>query len=250
MKARARPRVRPPRPWASSWLAPPPKHMASPHCSQEDLRRVPLGSAAYRNQLAAQFATHRGCAGSAHAQVLMPICGCWRSLIQRVGVQPCKHACMQGSALRDRCYTRFVGYFEKGPRMHSELNVLIVNPLLGTRGLMDLAGKLLAAVEVAAIGDVHGSMPCVLSAGVTARLRRDPRVWDWVISVRDGAGVAAQMVSRGQPRCCEAMVHADPSWPGSRCVERRRDPDHRPALERTGLAHRPVCRRGRTEPGV
>jgi hypothetical protein len=99
-----------------------------------------------------------------------------------------------------RCYTRFVGYFENGPYMDSELNVLIVNPLLGTRGLIDLAGKLHASVEVAEIGDVHGSMPCVLSAGVTARLQRDPRVWDWVISVRDGAGVAAQMVSRGQAK--------------------------------------------------
>ena len=84
--------------------------------------------------------------------------------------------------------------------MHSELNVLLVDPLLGTRGLMDLAGKLHASLEVAEIGDVHGSMPCVLSAGVTARLQRDPRVWDWVISVRDGAGVAAQMVSRGQAK--------------------------------------------------
>ena len=89
--------------------------------------------------------------------------------------------------------------------MDSELNVLIVNPLLGTRGLMDLAGKLRAVVEVAEIGDVHGSMPCVLSAGVTARLQRDPRVWDWVISIRDGAGVAAQMVSRGQARFAVLM---------------------------------------------
>jgi len=84
--------------------------------------------------------------------------------------------------------------------MDSELNVLIVNPLLGTRGLMDLAGKLHASVEVAEIGDVHGSMPCVLSAGVTARVQRDPRDFDWVVSVRDGAGVAAQMVSRGQAK--------------------------------------------------
>jgi len=89
--------------------------------------------------------------------------------------------------------------------MHSELSVLIVDPLLGTAGLMELAGKLRAVVEVAEIGDVHGSMPCVLSAGVTARLRRDPRVWDWVVSVRDGAGVAAQMVSRGQARFAVLM---------------------------------------------
>jgi hypothetical protein len=82
--------------------------------------------------------------------------------------------------------------------MRSELKVLLVDPLLGTRGLMELAGKLRAAVEVAEIGDVHASMPCVLAAGVTARLQRGPRVWDWVVSVREGAGVAAQMVSRGQ----------------------------------------------------
>ena len=89
--------------------------------------------------------------------------------------------------------------------MNVELNVLIVDPVLGTAGLMDLAGKLRAAVEVAEAGDVRGTMPCVLSAGVTARLRRDPRVWDWVISVRDGAGVAAQMVSRGQARFAVLM---------------------------------------------
>src|SRR5664280_2885369 len=102
--------------------------------------------------------------------------------------------------------------------MHSELNVLIVNPLLGTRGLMDLAGKLHASVEVAEIGDVHGSMPCVLSAGVTARVQRDPRGFDWVISVRDGAGVAAQMVSRGQAKHAVLMdpVVGLPELPGVR----------------------------------
>jgi hypothetical protein len=52
--------------------------------------------------------------------------------------------------------------------MHSELNVLIVDPLLGTAGLMELAGKLRASVEVAEAGDVRASMPCVLSAAVTA----------------------------------------------------------------------------------
>jgi len=66
--------------------------------------------------------------------------------------------------------------------MDVELNVLIIDPVLGTSGLMELAGRLRAAVEVAETGDVHGSMPCVLSAAVTARLQRDPRVWDWVIS--------------------------------------------------------------------
>lgn len=65
---------------------------------------------------------------------------------------------------------------------------------------MELACELHASVEVAETGDAHASMPCVLSAGLTARLRRNPRVWDWVISVRDGAGVAAQMVSRGQAK--------------------------------------------------
>ena len=93
--------------------------------------------------------------------------------------------------------------------MDVELNVLIIDPVLGTSGLMELAGKLRAAVEVAEAGDVRASMPCVLSAAVTARLQRDPRVWDWVISVRDGAGVAAQMVSRGQARFAVLM---DPIW--------------------------------------
>ena len=100
--------------------------------------------------------------------------------------------------------------------MHSELNVLIVDPLLGTAGLMDLAGKLRASVEVAEAGDVRASMPCVLSAAVTTRLQRDPRVWDWVISVRDGAGVAAQMFSRGQARFAVLMdpVSGIPDLPG------------------------------------
>jgi hypothetical protein len=102
--------------------------------------------------------------------------------------------------------------------MHSELNVLIVDPVLGTSGLMGLAGLLRAAVEVAEAGDVHGSMPCVLDAGLTARLQRDPRVWDWVISVRDGAGVAAQMVSRGQAKHAVLMdpVVGLPELPGLR----------------------------------
>ena len=102
--------------------------------------------------------------------------------------------------------------------MHSELNVLIVDPVLGTSGLMGLAGKLRAAVEVAEAGDVHGSMPCVLDAGLTARLQRDPRLWDWVISVRDGAGVAAQMVSRGQAKHAVLMdpVVGLPELPGVR----------------------------------
>jgi len=102
--------------------------------------------------------------------------------------------------------------------MHSELNVLIVDPMLGTSGLMGLAGLLRAAVEVAEAGDVHGSMPCVLDAGLTARLKRDPRVWDWVISVRDGAGVAAQMVSRGQAKHAVLMdpVVGLPELPGLR----------------------------------
>jgi hypothetical protein len=103
-----------------------------------------------------------------------------------------------------------------GQRMHSELNVLIVDPVLGAGGLMELAEKLRAAVEVAEAGDVHGSMPCVLSAAVTTRLQRDPRVWDWVISIRDGAGVAAQMVSRGQARHAVLMdpVSGIPDLPG------------------------------------
>jgi len=102
--------------------------------------------------------------------------------------------------------------------MDVELNVLIVDPVLGTSGLMELAGRLRAAVEVAETGDVHGSMPCVLSAAVTARLQRDPLVWDWVISVRDGAGVAAQMVSRGQARFAVLMAPlvALPELPGVR----------------------------------
>jgi hypothetical protein len=102
--------------------------------------------------------------------------------------------------------------------MHSELNVLIVDPVLGTSGLMGLAGLLRAAVEVAEAGDVHGSMPCVLDAGLTARLKRDPRLWDWVISVRDGAGVAAQMVSRGQAKHAVLMdpVVGLPELPGLR----------------------------------
>ena len=101
--------------------------------------------------------------------------------------------------------------------MDVELNVLIIDPVLGTSGLMELAGKLRAAVEVAEAGDVRASMPCVLSAAVTARLQRDPRVWDWVISVRDGAGVAAQMVSRGQARFAVLMdpVSGIPDLPGS-----------------------------------
>jgi hypothetical protein len=100
--------------------------------------------------------------------------------------------------------------------MDVELNVLIIDPVLGTSGLMELAGKLRAAVEVAEAGDVRASMPCVLSAAVTARLQRDPRVWDWVISVRDGAGVAAQMVSRGQARFAVLMdpLVALPELPG------------------------------------
>jgi len=100
--------------------------------------------------------------------------------------------------------------------MPSELKVLIVDPVLGTGGLMELAGKLRATVEVAEAGDVHGSMPCVLSAAVTTRLLRDPRVWDWVISIRDGAGVAAQMVSRGQARHAVLMdpVSGIPELPG------------------------------------
>jgi len=100
--------------------------------------------------------------------------------------------------------------------MHSELNVLIVDPVLGTAGLRELAGKLRAPVDVAETRDVHGSMPCVLSAAVTARLQRDPRVWDWVISVRDGAGVAAQMVLRGQARFAVLMdpVSGIPELPG------------------------------------
>ena len=100
--------------------------------------------------------------------------------------------------------------------MPSELKVLIVDPVLGTGGLMELAGKLRATVEVAEAGDVHGSMPCVLSAAVTTRLLRDPRVWDWVISIRDGAGVAAQMVSRGQARHAVLMdpVGGIPNLPG------------------------------------
>jgi len=53
-----------------------------------------------------------------------------------------------------------------------------------------------------------------------------------------------------QPQSCEAMVHATPSMPCIRSVERHRDPDHRPTLERTGLAHWPVCCRGRTGPRV
>ena len=89
--------------------------------------------------------------------------------------------------------------------MDVELNVLIIDPVLGTSGLMELAGRLRAAVEVAEIGNVRGSIPCVHSAGVTARLRRDPRVWVWVISVRDGSGVAAQMVSRVQARFAVLM---------------------------------------------
>ena len=103
-----------------------------------------------------------------------------------------------------------------GRDMNVEQNVLIVDPVLGTRGLVDLAGKLRAAVEVAEAGDVHGTMPCVLSAAVTTRLQRDPRVWDWVISVRDGAGVAAQMVSRGQARFAVLMdpVSGIPALPG------------------------------------
>jgi hypothetical protein len=100
--------------------------------------------------------------------------------------------------------------------MHSELKVLIIDPVLGTGGLMELAGKLRASVEVAEAGDVHGSMPCVLSAAVTKRLQRDPRVWDWVISIRDGAGVAAQMVSRGQARHAVLLdpVAGIPNLPG------------------------------------
>ena len=100
--------------------------------------------------------------------------------------------------------------------MEEALNVLIVDPVLGTSGLMELAGRLRAAVEVAEAGDVRASMPCVLSAAVTARLQRDPRVWDWVISVRDGAGVAAQMVSRGQARFAVLMdpVSRIPDLPG------------------------------------
>ena len=102
------------------------------------------------------------------------------------------------------------------PGMDEAVRVLIVDPVLGTHGLMELAGKLRAAVEVAEAGDVHGSMPCVLSAAVTARLQRDPRVWDWVISVRDGAGVAAQMVARGQARFAVLMdpVSGIPELPG------------------------------------
>lgn len=79
-------------------------------------------------------------------------------------------------------------------------DVLIVDPVLGPRGLIDLAGSLRATVVVADAGAVRASMPCVRSAALTARLQSDPRVWDWVVSVRDGAGVAAQMVSRGQAR--------------------------------------------------
>ena len=93
--------------------------------------------------------------------------------------------------------------------MDEALRVLIVDPVLGKNGLMELAGMLRATVEVAEAGEVHSSVPCVLSAAVTARLQRDPRVWDWVISVRDGAGVAAQMVSRGQARFAVVM---DPMW--------------------------------------
>ena len=93
--------------------------------------------------------------------------------------------------------------------MNAEPTVLIVDPLLGSAGLMGLAGKLRATVEVAEAGDVRAGIPCVLSAAVTARLQRDPRVWDWVISVRGGAGVAAQMVSRGQARYAVLM---DPVW--------------------------------------
>lgn len=84
--------------------------------------------------------------------------------------------------------------------MSERPNVVMVDPLLGTGGLMDLAGKLRATVDVVDVADVHSSIPCVLSAALTERLQRDRRVWDWVISVRDGAGVAAQMVSRGQAR--------------------------------------------------
>jgi hypothetical protein len=100
--------------------------------------------------------------------------------------------------------------------MKAELDVLIVDPVVGAGGLMELAGKLRASVEVAQAGEVHGTMPCVLSAAVTARLQRDPRVWDWVISVRDGAGVAAQMVSRGQARFAVLMdpVSGIPELPG------------------------------------
>jgi hypothetical protein len=103
-----------------------------------------------------------------------------------------------------------------GRDMNVEPNVLILDPVLGTGGLIDLAGRLRAAVEVAEAGDVHGTMPCVLCAAVTARLQRDPRVWDWVISVRDGAGVAAQMVSRGQARFAVLMdpVSGIPDLPG------------------------------------
>jgi hypothetical protein len=83
--------------------------------------------------------------------------------------------------------------------MHSELNVLIVDPLLGTAGLMELAEKLRATVEVAETGDVHGSIPCVLSAAVTARLQRDPRVWTGS-SLFEMAQVSRRRWSRGARR--------------------------------------------------
>ena len=103
-----------------------------------------------------------------------------------------------------------------GRDMNVEQNVLIVDPVLGTGGLMELAGRLRAVVDVAEAGDVHGTMPCVLSAAVTARLQRDPRVWDWVISVRDGAGVggADGLARPGEIRRADGSGLGIPDLPG------------------------------------
>lgn len=68
---------------------------------------------------------------------------------QRLGVQPCKLLACRGVRCAIGCYTRVRRLLRTGPGMHSELSVLIVNPLLGTAGLMELAGRLRAAVEVA-----------------------------------------------------------------------------------------------------
>jgi len=79
-----------------------------------------------------------------------------------------------------------------------------------------ICGEWPARARWSGLPDPVLSLPCVLSAAVTARLQRDPRVWDWVISVRDGAGVAAQMVSRGQARFAVLMdpVSGIPDLPG------------------------------------